>query len=217
VARTDTRYIPALRFRILMPLYDPLLKWGMREEAFKRRLIARAAIEPGQDVLDLGCGTGTLTLMLKDAVPAARVTGLDGDVEVLNVARTKAARSGHTIQWDLGMAYDLPYPERSFDVVVSSLVIHHLHADDKLRAFREVRRILRPGGAFHIVDFGPPVGWLTRVQTSLMKHLEQSADNFEGRIVGMLEEAGFSGVAVTDPMCTIFGPVWFYDGLKPKG
>ena len=210
-------YIPALSFRWLTPAYDPLLRLGMREAAFKLRLIARARIQPGERVLDLGCGTGTLALMIKGAVLEAAVTGIDGDPEVLSIARRKATRKGASVEWDEGLAFGLPYSDGSFDVVVSSLVIHHLTGADKLRAFREVRRILRPGGAFHIVDFGPPVGWLTRVQTSLIKHLEQSADNFEGRIVGMLEEAGFSGVAVTDPMRTIFGPVWFYDGLKPKG
>ena len=64
---SESRYIPALSSRWLTPLYDPLLRWGMREETFKSRLIERADIQAGQHVLDLGCGTGTLTLMLKQS------------------------------------------------------------------------------------------------------------------------------------------------------
>ena len=82
-----SRYIPALSFKWLTPLYDPLLKWVMREESFKRRLIQQANIHPKMKVLDLGCGTGTLTLMLKRAHPEAEVTGLDGDPQVLDIAR----------------------------------------------------------------------------------------------------------------------------------
>lgn len=72
------RYIPALSFRWLTPLYDPLLKWGMREETFKRRLIERMGLQPNQRALDLGCGTGTLTIMLKQYAPEAQIVGMDG-------------------------------------------------------------------------------------------------------------------------------------------
>ncbi len=128
---TQNRYIPALSFRWLTPLYDPLLKWGMREQAFKRRLIQFAHIQPGQKVLDLGCGTGTLTLMLKQAVPGAIVTGVDGDPEVLATARSKAAEVHAQITWDQSLAYDLLYADGSFDVVLSSLVVHHLAGADE--------------------------------------------------------------------------------------
>ncbi len=162
--KTKDSYIPALSFKWLTPLYDPLLKWGMREETFKRRLIERAGIRPGQRVLDLGCGTGTLTLMLKQANPEAQVTGLDGDAEVLFIARSKSEQAHADITWDTGLAYKLPYTDHSFDVVVSSLVIHHLISQDKVRAFREVRRVLQPAGWFHIVDFGRPFSLLLSFQ-----------------------------------------------------
>lgn len=216
MAESISRYIPALGFRWLTPVYDPLLKWGMREATFKRQLIERAHIQAGQDVLDLGCGTGTLTLMLGEQAPLAHITGLDGDPEVLAIARTKAARAGLSIHWDEGLASRLPYPDRSFDVVVSSLVIHHLTSDDKVRAFREVHRILRPAGGFHILDFGRPISALTRVQGAIMKNLEEAQDNISGRIPHMLQESGFSAVVEADHMNTIFGPIWFYDAFKAE-
>lgn len=210
------RYIPALRFRWLTPLYDPLLKWGMREETFKRRLIERANIQPGQRVLDLGCGTGTLTIMLKQSTLDAQIIGVDGDEEVLAIAKNKAEQSHVDITWDYGLAYDLPYPDHSFDVVVSSLVIHHLVSADKVRAFREVSRVLRPGGWFHILDFGPPFSLFTRIQGTIVKIGEEAADNINGRILPMLKEAGFDTASKAEHMNTIFGPIWFYEAVKSK-
>jgi ubiquinone/menaquinone biosynthesis C-methylase UbiE len=174
----QSRYIPALRFHWLTPVYDPLLRWGMRESLFKSRLIEQADLRPGQRVLDLGCGTGTLTVMLKQSAPQAEIVGLDGDRDVLSIAESKAAQAGLQIQWDYGMAYRLPYEDQSFDAVLSSLVVHHLTRSDKVRAFREVRRVLKPGGAFQIVDFGSPFNGWTRLQAAVMMNLEEAFDNF---------------------------------------
>lgn len=96
-----TRYIPALSFRWLTPLYDPILKWVMSEEVFKRKLVRRANIQPGMKVLDLGCGTGTLRVMLKQAYPNANITGMDGDPQVLAIAREKSR--GMEIQCEEGL------------------------------------------------------------------------------------------------------------------
>jgi ubiquinone/menaquinone biosynthesis C-methylase UbiE len=182
----------------------------MREDVFKRRLIERAGIQPGQAVLDLGCGTGTLTLMIKRSVPGAHFTGVDGDPAILSIARQKAAKEHLQVQWEEGMAYALPYLNQSFDVVVSSLVIHHLVSADKLRAFREVRRVLRHGGRFHILDFGPQFNALTRLQVALMHRLEHVNDNFRARIVPMLREAGFASASQELLQNTVFGPIWLY-------
>lgn len=206
------RYIPALSFKWLTPLYDPLLKWGMGEESFKRRLIRQANIQPKMNILDLGCGTGTLTLMLKRAHPETQVTGLDGDIQVLDIARRKSR--GIDIQWDEGLATSLPYPDSVFDRVVTSLVIHHLATHDKLRAFKEIYRVLKPQGELHILDFGVPHSSLKRLMTKYMRRLEQVADNFDGLIPLFVTEAGFGSVNEAGHFVTIFGPLSLWRAAK---
>ena len=205
-------YIPALRFRWLTPLYDPLLKWVMGEETFKRQLILQANIQPNMKVLDLGCGTGTLTLMLKQVQPEARITGLDGDPQVLKLARQKSG--GMNIQWDEGLAFSLPYPDACFDRVVTSLVIHHLITEDKRHTFEEIYRVLRPGGELHILDFGPPHSVLTRFMTIYMRRLEEVADNFDGLIPQFVSEAGFRYISEVEHFFTVFGPLSLWRAIK---
>jgi len=208
----SNRYIPALSFKWLTPLYDPLLKWGMGEENFKGRLIRQANIQPGMNILDLGCGTGTLTLMLKRAHPEVEITGMDGDPQVLDIARGKSC--GINIQWDEGLATSLPYPDSVFDRVVTSLVIHHLATRDKLRAFKEIYRVLKPQGELHVLDFGAPHSSSTRLMTKYMRRLEEAADNFDGLIPLFVIEAGFGFVNETEHFITIFGPLSIWRAVK---
>jgi len=208
----SSKYIPALHFKWLTPLYDPLLKWVMQEETFKRKLIDQAGIQPSMKVLDLGCGTGTLTLMLKRAMPNAIVTGLDADPQVLDLAREKSR--GIEIQWDQGLASSLPYPDSSFDRIVTSLVIHHLTQDDKRRAFKEMYRVLKPHGELHVLDFGAPHSSLARFMTSYMRRLEEVTDNFDGLIPRFIMEAGFGFVIEAGHFLTVFGPLSLWRTVK---
>lgn len=211
---SEKRYIPALSFRWLTLLYDPLLKWVMREETFKRKLVLQANIQPGMKVLDLGCGTGTLTIMLKQSAPQAQIIGLDGDEDVLTIARSKVSQAGVDIQWKKGLAYDLPYPDNSFDRVVSSLVIHHLVSEDKLRTFQEVYRVLRRGGEFHMVDFGPPRNFYERALALFDRWLEEAEDNARGRLPGMMQSAGLQHIEETFHLTTIFGSLSMLRAIK---
>jgi SAM-dependent methyltransferase len=210
----DKQYIPALRYRFLTPLYDPLLRWVMRELAFKRRLIEQAHIMPGFRVLDLGCGTGTLTVLIKQMHPHAEITGIDGDQTVLGIAHTKAAQGGTEIQFDWGMAYQLPYPDNSFDRVLSSLVIHHLTTDEKQRAFQETFRILKPGGELLVIDFGKPHNVLAWVISIAIRRLERAEDNVKGLLPEMLRRAGFQDVQIVDQFMNFFGTIALYRGRK---
>lgn len=206
------RYIPALTFGWLTPLYDPLIKWIMREETLKNELIRIADVKPDSKVLDLGCGTGTLTIMIQRAQPSAAVTGLDGDGRVLEIARRKA--SDFNIEWDRGLASQLPYSDARFDRVVTSLVIHHLDTATKRAAFDEAFRVLRPGGALCVLDFCKPRSLPGRLPAMVMRHLEQTADNFDGLLPQFITDAGFSSVHERARFNSPFGPVAILSALK---
>ncbi len=207
-------YIPALSFSWLTPIYDPVLKWGMQEERFKRALIRQAQLQPGMRVLDVGCGTATLTVMLKLAHPQAEVVGLDGDPQVLAIGREKAAQAGAALTLDHGLASNLPYPDGAFDRVVSSLVTHHLVSEDKQRAMREAWRVLRPGGELHIVDYGKPHGAYARLASLLIRRLEQAGDNIQGRLPEYMRAAGFAQVTETGHFTTLLGGLSLYQAQK---
>lgn len=208
------KYVPALSFAWLTPLYDTLIALLMQEKAFKSRLIDVADIQPNATVLDLGCGTATLTLMIKQAHPSARVTGIDVDDRILSIASAKVKAQSAAIQLDKGLAFELPYPEGHFDRVLSSLVMHHLSTRDKLRTFAEIHRVLKPDGQVHIADFGPPANPYSRVISRLLARLEPVSDNIEGRLPPMLEEAGFERVQTHDQFQTAFGTLALISAIK---
>ena len=212
-------YIPALGFDWLTRFYDPVLRATLREETFKRRLIEQAQIQPGHDVLDLGCGTATLTIMVKQACPGARVVGLDGDAKVLAIAREKVARAGVEVELHEGMAFSPPFPPGSFDRVVSSLVLHHLTSVNKRATLARVRELLRPGGQLHIADWGRPQNrlmWLASLGIRLLDSAETTGDNLDGRLPSLMEEAGFVSVAETDRLMTAFGTLALYRASVPS-
>ena len=210
----ESKYIPALSFKILTPFYDTFFKLTMREVMFKRRLVQEASIRPSQRVLDLGCGTGTLTVMIKKAHPSSEVLGIDGDPQVLEIARQKANDLDAAIQFDEGMAYKLPYPDNSFDRVLSSLVFHHLTTKDKERTLSEIYRVLKPDGELHLADFGEPKGLYAKSVSWVMSRFERVDDNINGRIPEMFRKAKFS-VAKTFEFLTLFGTLAFLRGSKP--
>ena len=208
-------YIPALKFDWLTPLYDPVLTWVMREDTFKRHLVQQARIERGHRALDLGCGTATLTVMIKQLHPEAEVVGLDGDPRVLEIARVKAAKAGVDVRLDQGMAFALPYPDGALDRVLSSLLFHHLQQKDKKRTLREVFRVLRPGGELHVADLGKPQNGLMYAVALVMARFEEASDNIAGLLPEMMRGAGFEEVEETARCVTAFGTVALYRARKP--
>ena len=153
---THEPYLKAAGSDRLAPYYDLIARLGMRERHIKDRVIGLAQLGLGQRMLDLGCGTGTLVLMARRRHPDTTVVGVDGDPTILGIARRKAQRAGIPVQLDEGMAYALPYADRSFDAVVSTLTFHHLAPDQQERTLAEVRRVLRPGGRLVIADLSRP-------------------------------------------------------------
>lgn len=219
MADKSAKYIPALRYGWLTSLYDPLLRLTLREAEFKNHLIGTASLQPGQRVLDLGCGTGTLTLLIKQAQPNAKVVGIDGDEKILAIARQKASQTGIDINLDYGLVHNLPCEENSFDHVFSSLVFHHLSRENKLRAVSEVFRVLRPGGQFHLADWGKATNPTMRSLFFLVQILDgfsTTSDNVNGLLPSFLKQRGLEEVIVVRHYLTVFGTLCLYTGRKPE-
>ena len=210
---SEQRYIPALAYRPLTAIYDPVVRLTTRESVFKPALLDQAQLQPGQRVLDLGCGTATLTIEAKRLQPAATLTGVDGDPEILTRARHKSAAAGVSIHFDEALSQRLPYADARFDVVLSSLFFHHLDRDSKLATLREVRRVLKPGGHLHAADWGEAANPVMRALffgIQLLDGFTTTADNVAGRLPAFMVDCGFDDVAETRRFPTMFGTLSLY-------
>jgi ubiquinone/menaquinone biosynthesis C-methylase UbiE len=120
----------------------------------RQRTANLARMQPGEQVLDVGCGTGTLAMEVQSRVGrAGRVAGVDPGTQQIARARSKAARRHVPIDFQIGMIEQLPFPDQSFDVVFATLMMHHLPASLKRQGLAEIARVLKPGGRLVIADF----------------------------------------------------------------
>jgi ubiquinone/menaquinone biosynthesis C-methylase UbiE len=206
-------YVPAAGKHWRLPFYDLMTK-ALGADAARAVLAEQAGVRGGERALEIGCGTGSLLLLLKRAQPDAEVIGLDPDPAALAIARRKARRAGVSLQLDEGFADELPYPDGSIDRVLSSFMFHHLSAAVKAGTLREVRRVLKPGGRVHMVDFGGPNsssrGFLARhIHTN--HHLK---DIDEARVLE-LRDAGLADPQVTGRRGSHLGGMVYYRACAP--
>jgi ubiquinone/menaquinone biosynthesis C-methylase UbiE len=217
-SKGEASYVPALAYRVLTPLYDPLIAATTRERTFKSALASAADVRAGMRVLDVGCGTGTLAIRIKAGEPGATVVGIDGDPAMLARATAKARRDGKDVAFQEALSFALPFEPASFDRVVSSLFFHHLVRGDKERTLAEIHRVLVPGGELHIADWGLPRDRLTALLSKGIARLdgyEQTIDNLSGRLPGLIESAGFDEVRMGPAFRTPFGLLELLRARRP--
>jgi ubiquinone/menaquinone biosynthesis C-methylase UbiE len=171
--------------------YD-LMAWLFmlgRERSFREKLINLVGLRPGDVVLDVGCGTGTLAIVAKRHVgPSGSVHGVDASPEMIDRATKKARRAGVDVTFRTGVVEALPYPDAHFDVVLSTLMMHHLPRKARQECAHEIRRVAKPGGRVLVVDFGAT----PRGKKSFLGHFHRHGHVDRRDIMDVLVGAGLS-------------------------
>jgi len=171
--------------------YD-LLAWLLthgRERELRQRILSFAGLGNGEAVLDVGCGTGTLAIAASRHVgTTGEVTGIDASPAMVARANRKAARAGVKVTFEVAVAENLPFPDRRFDVVLSTLMLHHLPRSTRQQCAREIERVLKSGGRVLAVDFG------RGKQRGLLAHFHRHGYVDVEDIVILFEGAGFTSV-----------------------
>ena len=216
VEHAERNYLPAMGKRWLLPLYDPLLKL-LGVDKTKRRLIEQAALRSGFRVLDIGCGTGSLAVLIKRSHPEVEVIGTDPDPAALSISERKANRAGLLIEFDRGFSDHLSYPDGSFDRVFSSFMFHHLEPSERLATLREIGRVLKSGGSLHLLDFvrEHSVRSHTKEHGQLIHRHGPVAERIEGRMTSLMEEAGLVDATELKRAKNFFGPIAYYRANSP--
>jgi len=217
VPTTVRTYLPAAGRDVFLPFYD-LVTGLLGADRARAVLLEYAPLHEGETVLDVGCGTGTLAVLIKQRHPGVEVTGLDPDPKALARAQRKADRARAKVCFAQGFGDEIKHPATSFDLVVSSFMFHHLEPDQKSGTLREIRRVLKPGGRLLLLDFDvTEAGAHHGFQRMFHSHARLS-DNSEGRILELMKVAGFKEASRVGMRSLIFGlaRAGYYRAVTPE-
>lgn len=183
-----------------------------REKALRAQTIRHAVIPQGAAVLDVGCGTGTLTLLAKaEAGEAGQVYGINAAPEMIAVARQKAAQKRLSVDFQTGLIEALPFEDATFDVVLSSMMFHHLPPDLKQRGMSEIYRVLKPGGRLLIVDMKRPTTHAQRWTLMALVHHASIHDVFD--LLPIMKQIGYVNAQTGKMSWSVLG---FVQGSRPQ-
>jgi demethylmenaquinone methyltransferase/2-methoxy-6-polyprenyl-1,4-benzoquinol methylase/phosphoethanolamine N-methyltransferase len=200
-AQTEGRLIRWAPYYDLMVNVTSLGHAGM----LRRITVDNAQIQPGDSVLDVGCGTGEVALLAKTRTKAGRVYGIDPAPEMIAVAKSKAARKKLNVDFRVGVIEALPFPDASLDVVTSSLMMHHLPDDLQVGGMAEVYRVLKPGGRLLIADFMQPTGSILKHLFMVVTHHQKVQSGLAQEVKELLQETGFSQIIQLDNNVLVIG------------
>ena len=210
-------YISPLRFDWATKFYDPLVRWTTREYPFKRALIAQANLSNKQTILDLACGTGTLSIGIKKRFPEAKIFCVDIDEEIIAKAHKKSLDRNMAINFSRSFSDKLPFANACFKTVFSTLFFHHLTFRRKQDTLSEIYRVLEPGGQFHLADYGRPTDIAQGMLGNIVKIIdgdETTKDNLAGNLLKFLQNTGFEIVEETNYFKTPLGTIRLFRTVK---
>lgn len=205
-------FTPALGFARLTPIYDAMLAVATRERTWRRALVEQIAPGGGDVIVDVGCGTGTLAVLLKRRAPGARVIGIDPDPAALAIAARKAGAAGVEIEWRQGFARDAAAAlgPGGADKAVSSLVFHQVPVPEKRAGLLAMFDAVRPGGEVHVADYARQRGPLRRALFTTIGMLDGFANtrpNARGMLEALLTEMTGSAVGPRRVVDTVTGAI----------
>ncbi|WP_028938643.1 class I SAM-dependent methyltransferase [Pseudonocardia spinosispora] len=210
VHQHDHPYLSGLGVQRLLPFYDLVgFLLGMRTD--HGALVEQADPPRSGQVLEIGCGTGNLALLAKRMRPDLELVGIDPDRAAVDRATRKA---GGRVRFDHGYGQELPYPDESFDRVLSAFMLHHLTSEVRSATLAESRRVLRPGGSLHVVDLGGHVHASNGVVARRQLRSQRLADNLGDAIPEALRAAGFTEVTERGHRHARLGRVTYYRATR---
>jgi ubiquinone/menaquinone biosynthesis C-methylase UbiE len=182
---------PATTGRVLhwAARYD-LLVWLLthgKHRAFRKRLVDLACLAAGESILDVGCGTGSLAIAAKHQVgTGGAVVGIDASPAMISRATSKAAKARIDVSFKTAVAEALPFRDEQFDVVLSTLMLHHLPRKVRQQCAREIHRVLKRHGRVLVVDFAH-----AQSKQGFLAHFHRHGHVDPREIIALLEHAGF--------------------------
>lgn len=204
----------------MLPWYDALNARLLGESLFREHLLQlcdaqEEAFGNALTILDAGCGSGTWMLQALASGTGRQILGVDIDPRILTQAGEKLADHGG---WSLLQAHlgNTGLPSGQFDLVVCSLVFHHLRSPEKIQALEEFRRLLQPGGRLLLADFAQPADWLARLRflpVRLLDGWQRTAANVRGELPDMMSSAGFANIQCTLQVSTWLGTLCCYRAI----
>lgn len=215
---TPREFVPALGRPELTGLYDRAVALLTRERKWRASLLRSVAPTPGETIVDVGCGTGSFAILLKQHCPAAKVIAIDPDPTVLRIARAKADKVGVAIDWFEAMGDEIAGLGIGLaDKTVSSLVLHQCPLPMKRAIAAAMLAALRPGGAMFVADYGEQRGRLMRLLFRQIQRLDGFANtqpNAEGVLPAIFAEVGFERIVEPEVIATPTGSISIYSGAK---
>lgn len=159
---------------------------------FRRKTLRFSQLQSGEHVLDVGCGTGVLTRLAAEWVGSdGEVIGIDPSAEMIQLAKRSAAKAHSKAHFQLGVVESLPFEDECFDIVLSSMMLHHLPLELKVTGLREISRVLKSGGRLMVVDVDQPTSLIGRVLMFPWRKNPAVKDNLEGHVSELIKNSGF--------------------------